>query len=213
VKRKKLATILVAASKGGSGKTTLAVHLAVLASRSRSVVLVDLDDQGSSASWWKRRKAEIPPLVEADPHQLDRVQEEAIRRGVEILVGDCAPRGDVLPIAKLSTFVVVPSRPGPLDIDAIGRSVSEVAKSKTPGAIVLNACPPGRGSREATIVQEARQALAGAPLQVAPVSIGLRASLSHALIQGQSVHEFEPLGKAAGEIESLWNWILKEIER
>lgn len=200
-------TILVAASKGGSGKTTLAVHLAVLASLSRSVVLVDLDDQRSVASWWRRRRGETPGLVEGEPSQLADVQVEAGRRGVQLLVVDTAPRVEGLPLARLSSFVLVPSRPGVLDLEAVGRSVEEVSRSGTPGAIVLNGCPPGRGVREASIVSEARAALAGSALPVADVSLGLRAAMTYAILAGKGLCEYEPEGKAAQEVAKLWKWI------
>lgn len=205
--------MLITASKGGSGKTTLAAHLAALAARTRTVILVDLDDQKSAASWWRRREAKAPGLVEAEPYQLATVQKEATRRGTELLVVDTAPRLDARPLARLSSFVVIPTRPGALDLEAVGRSVAAVAESKAPGTIVVNGAPPGRRGREASIVREAREALTGSPVPVAPMSIGLRASLAHALITGQAVHEYEPAGKAAGEIEALWTWIQKEMER
>jgi chromosome partitioning protein len=205
--------LLVAASKGGAGKSTIAVHLTTLASKTRPVVLVDLDGQRSASSWGRRRRTDAPQLVEADPHQLASVQTEAGRRGAGLLVVDTAPRLDLRPLVKLAAFVAIPTRPGALDLEAVGRSVGEVASSKGRGAIVLNAVPPGRGGREAAIVREARAVLAGSPIPLAPMSVGLRASLAHALIEGQAVHEFEPDGKAAQEIESLWKWIQKEMER
>ena len=57
----------VLSRKGGVGKTTLAIHLAVLAQRAGlRTLLVDLDPQRSAASWWRAREAETPQLVETD---------------------------------------------------------------------------------------------------------------------------------------------------
>ena len=54
--------LAVASQKGGSGKTTLAGHLAVQADRvgAGPVALVDTDPQGSLAEWWNARTAETP---------------------------------------------------------------------------------------------------------------------------------------------------------
>ncbi len=201
----------MAASKGGAGKTTLAVHLAVLASQSEPTVLVDLDDQRSATSWWQRRKTNTPRLVTAAVDQLTKVQEEAVSQGISLLIVDTAPRVETAPLSEVSSFVVIPTRPGVLDLDAVGKSIQEVASSGVRGAVVFNGCPPSRGSREASIVQEAREVLKRSPVPVAPMSLGLRASLSHALITGQAVHEYEPGGKAANELSVLWRWIKKEM--
>lgn len=200
-------TLVIAATKGGCGKSSLAVHLAVLASRSTRTVLVDTDPQGSAVAWWRRRQSDSPHLVEASVLQLPTVQSQAREQGLSLLVVDTAPRCDVKALTQMASFVLIPCRPSPFDLDAIGEVVELVSLSRTPAAIVLNACPPGRGAREASVVKEAREALAGGPIPVAPMSIGQRSSLSHALITGQAVTEFEPEGKAAAEIQSLWKWI------
>ena len=60
-------TLGILSRKGGVGKTTIAIHLAVLAHEAglRSL-LVDLDPQRSATQWWRARAAEAPPLVETD---------------------------------------------------------------------------------------------------------------------------------------------------
>jgi chromosome partitioning protein len=52
--------------KGGSGKTTLATHLAVALGGDRRVVLIDSDPQRSAAAWGEAREADTPELVEAE---------------------------------------------------------------------------------------------------------------------------------------------------
>jgi chromosome partitioning protein len=65
-------TIVLAARKGGSGKTTLAAHIAVQAQHSdvEPVTLIDLDTQRSLTAWWNDRKADNPPLLEVPPERL-----------------------------------------------------------------------------------------------------------------------------------------------
>lgn len=213
-KQNDLRTVVVAAGKGGCGKTTLALHLAVLAdSKGELAALVDADPQESAAGWRRRRGTDDSLRFTAveSVEQLADVQARARADGVRTLVVDTAPRTDLVALAKRADFVLVPCRPGILDLDAIGTTVQELAATKTPAGIVLNACPPGRGAKEAGIVKEAREALEGSPVPVAPVSIGQRASFAHALITGRAVSEFEPKGKATRELENLWAWIGEQL--
>ena len=61
-------TILIAAQKGGSGKTTLARNLSVDAVQDgRNVLCLDLDPQGSLRGWWESREAEAPFMLDRDP--------------------------------------------------------------------------------------------------------------------------------------------------
>jgi chromosome partitioning protein len=73
-----------------------------------------------------------------------------------------------------------------------------------PAFIVLNGTPPSRGFGEASTTADARRALADYDIPVAPVTIGLRAALAHALVDGRAVNEIDPTGKAAQEMARLW---------
>jgi chromosome partitioning protein len=108
-------------------------------------------------------------------------------------------------VCGVSDFIVIPARPGILDLRAIADTV-EMVDGK-PAVIVLNSCPPGRGFGEAGVVAEARSALAVYGLPVCPVAISHRVAFSHALNGGLAVTEFEPEEKAAGEIRKLWEWL------
>ena len=100
--------------KGGSGKTTLAVHLAVMAQASgRRTLLIDLDPQRSAAAWWRARDGETPQLVEAEPGQLSDLLDAARADGVGLVVIDTRPsiEADAVQVAKLSDLVLIPTRP------------------------------------------------------------------------------------------------------
>jgi chromosome partitioning protein len=205
-------TLAVLARKGGVGKTTVAVHLAVVAQQAgRRVLLIDADPQRSAAGWWRERKADEPELVEADPRRLPEILAAAAEDGVDLAVIDTRPsaEADAAMAAKLANLSLVVTRPAILDLRAIGATTELVKASGRPGLIVLNACPAGRDGAEAVITREAREGLAAYGLPVARTSLGLRAAMSHALIDGRAVTEFDADGKAASEIRSLW----KEIAR
>jgi cellulose biosynthesis protein BcsQ len=65
-------TIVLASQKGGSGKTTIAAHLAVALERAGQgpAVLIDTDPQGSLARWWNKRDAPSPAFADATVRQL-----------------------------------------------------------------------------------------------------------------------------------------------
>lgn len=198
-------TIALLAQKGGSGKTTLAVHLAALAGP--GTILADLDPQRSAADWAETRAAPFPEVLTGDAEDLRRALPR-MPPGATIIV-DTAPHAEpaAARIAEIADLIVIPTRPAILDLRAIGRTVAIVRHARRPAAIVINAAPPGRGVSEASIVAEARRELAAYELPVAPVTIGHRAALSYALNDGRAVTEFEPDGKAADEIKALWAWM------
>ena len=207
-------TLALLARKGGAGKTTLAVHLAVIAAQAgRRVLLVDTDPQRSTAAWWRSRKADTPELVECDASRLPAILKAAQADGVDLVVVDTRPsvEADTATVARLADLVLIPTRPAILDLRAIGATVAVVQSLKRPALIVLNATPPPRGVVEASLTAEARQALGAYALPVAPATVGNRAALAHALVDGQAVTEFEPDGKAALELQSLFRLVKERL--
>lgn len=200
-------TLSLIAQKGGTGKTTLGIHLAVQAlGDGLRVVLIDTDPQGSAGAWWQRRQADAPALVQGQGLELARMLVEAAERGFDLVVVDTAPHSSEQSraCAERSDAVLIPTRPAILDLDAIGITTELVAGLSVPAEIVLNACPPPLREHETRIVTEAREALGAYPVPVCPVAVSQRAAFSHALIDGHAVSEFEAHGKAAAEIDALW---------
>lgn len=196
--------------KGGSGKSTLAVHLAVIAQASgRRTCIVDCDPQRSAKRWWERRAANTPEMVDTTATGLRNVLEAARGDGVDCCVVDTRPSAgaDVAAAAALADLVLIPTRPAIFDLEAIGATVEIIAKTRTAALIVLNATPAPRGFGEGSTTADARRALADYRIPVAPGSIGLRAALAHALIEGHAVTEFDPAGKASAEMTILWKLV------
>lgn len=191
--------------KGGSGKTTLATHLAVALGADRRVVLVDTDPQRSAAGWAHSRESKTPEVIEAKAAAIIATLRAIRATGAGLVIIDSRPsaEADVGSIARAADFVLIPCRPGILDLRAVGGTVDLVKQARVPAAIVLNAVPPARGVGEASVTVEARKALAQYGLPVLPVTIGQRAVLAHALITGLAVEEYEPSSVAAREIREL----------
>jgi len=207
-------TLGIIAQKGGTGKTTLSIHLAVRAGLTGlKVLLVDADPQASATAWWRRRSVQTPGLVQSGGERLQELSATAQEQGYDLVVIDTAPHSssDAEATARVSDLVYIPTRPAILDLDAIGATTELVTAADTPARIVLNACPPPTRYGEPHIVTEARQALATYTTPVSKAAISQRAAFSHALIDGRAVSEFERKSKAALEIDGLWYALKREI--
>lgn len=203
------------ARKGGTGKTTLAVHLAVAAVQARRrVLLVDTDPQRSAGKWWRRRAAEMPELVECEARRTREVLQAAEADRVDLVVVDTRPsiEADTAEIARLADLAVIPTRPAILDLQAIDATAEVVRAIRARQArIVLNAVPASPGFGESSIVVEARRELQVYGIPVAPVALGNRVAFAHALIDGRAVTEFEPAGRAAGELGKLFRYLEESL--
>lgn len=201
--------VALASQKGGSGKTTLACSLAVVAGEcGLSVALADADPQGSSAAWYERRGVLVGPDVVRVSRSAVRDAVQLARERYELLLLDTAGRmtasNDALALADL---VLVPCRPAIADIDAAVRTHSAASRIARSTAFVL-AQVPGRGERRAQQAEDALSALAA----VAAVRVGMRNAYADALALGLGVTEFEPRGKAATEMRELWSWVAGQLE-
>ncbi len=203
-------TICLLAQKGGTGKTTLCLHLGVLATESgHRAAILDVDPQGSASAWRRRRQSNTPPVLKTTASELEEVLGDFAGEDTGILLLDTAPHSseEATVAADFADLVLIVSRPAILDLEAIGESVRIVKQLGNKAAVVLNACPPPHRGGETAIVREARDALSVYGLPVSPVAVSQRAAFSHALIDGRAVTEFEGQSKAANEIRALWDWI------
>ena len=200
-------TIAIVSQKGGAGKTTVAVHLAVCAERAgQSAAIIDLDPQASALEWQARRESDTPEVIRAVPEQLAGLLDQAKANGAGLAIIDTAPHSDraAAVAASLADLVLIPCRPAVFDVAAIPTTLDilKLAGIKDRAAILLNAVPP-----QGRIADEAAAGLATLA-RVAPVRLVHRAAYSHAVNDGRSVEEFEPHGKAAEEIRALYHWIM-----
>ncbi|WP_145754621.1 ParA family partition ATPase [Nitrospirillum amazonense] len=199
-------TVAIISQKGGTGKTTLTLHLAVAADREgQSVAVIDLDPQASSAGWKDSRPGEAPYVIALPHSRLQQALQAAQDGGADLALIDTAPHseGAALAAAKAADVVLIPCRPGILDLRAIGTTAELVKLAGKPAYVVLNTMP----ARASQVLADARAAVAVHGLDVAPVSIQQRAAFAHALTLGQTAQEYEPEGKAADEAAQLYRWL------
>lgn len=202
-------TVAIISQKGGVGKTTVALHLAVSAERDRkTTVIVDLDPQASATTWKDLREEEAPNVQSAQVVRLGTVLSEAKRCGAKFVVIDTSPNSESasLAAARAADLVLIPCRPHLLDLKAIGSSIELAKLAQKPFFVVVNAVPP-RGS----LGVEADSAIATYQAPVAPVQLSMRAAYYHCLVNGQVAQEYEPSGKAAEEVEALYKWTCQQL--
>ena len=200
-------TVLIAAQKGGAGKTTLARNLSVAASADGSGVLcLDLDPQGSLRRWWDSREVDAPSMLERDPApDVLEATLKAARSRFGLCIIDTPPAaGEWLAEAiRCADLVLIPARPSPDDLRAIGSTLAAVKEAGTPFAFVMMMTPWAR------ITEEAARVLAQHG-RVAPVNIAQRVIYAETGATGQGVTETSN-EKAGAEIVGLWNYVRKLI--
>ena len=197
------------AQKGGAGKTTLAINLAVAAELSNSrAVIIDIDPQASAASWGDLRQRERPIVAAVPAARLDDAIATAQSHGADISIIDTAPHSEAsaLAAARAADLSLIPLRPGILDLRALQATsdICRLAGSRT--AVVLNQVAP-RGS----LADQAAEAIRGFGLETIPHRIGARVAFTHSLTSGLGVVEYEPRGRAAEEIQKIHAWTHSEL--
>ena len=138
-------TIAILSQKGGTGKTTLALHLAVAAEKDgHSTVVIDLDPQASSAGWKDTRPQETPVVVPTPSARLKQALEAARKGRAALVFIDSAPHSgdDALAAAEAADIILIPCRAAILDLRAIATTARIVKLAGKPAFVVLNAVPP-----------------------------------------------------------------------
>lgn len=204
-------TIVLASRKGGAGKTTLARHLAVEADRRGAgpVALIDCDPQGGLAAWWNRRKASEPAFVPTTLDDLEATLDRLREAGVQVVVIDTPPAvSDIIGrVVTAADLVVIPSRPSPDDLDAIGATIDLVEGAGVPLVFVVNGA-----TKRARLTGQAATVLSQHGT-VAPSTIHHSVGFPTSAIGGHVVAELEPSGTPAAEITTLWDYIVERLTK
>ena len=182
-------TITVAARKGGSGKSTIALHLALAAHlRGHKVLLADTDVQRSSAESLDARDGDRPEAVSTRGAALRTLQAQAAARQVEYLIVDtpAGPGADLTLAMMISDLTLLIARPSFLDITAAARSFYEARALGRPATILLNQAQPARGGQEAASVARALEALRHTRLPAAPLILHALTVYQTAVARGRS---------------------------
>jgi chromosome partitioning protein len=207
-------TLTVLSRKGGSGKTTVSVSLALAARQAGlKVVLADVDPLQSAAEVVRARPEAPALLLESSAAKLFILQDACRQNGCDLLVVDTptAPEPDILRAINVSDFCLAVARPTALDIAAIRQSTELIERAGCPGLVVLNQCPPLRNGREPALVREALERLEFSRLPIAKSRLRSRTAYQHAFANNSAVTEWDPASEAAADVLRLLAEITEQL--
>jgi chromosome partitioning protein len=204
-------TVAIISQKGGTGKTTLAIHLAGAASAAGLVALVvDTDPQATACTWHTWRGDADPDVIDCAAHTLlPKKLQRAADLGADLAIIDTPPHADIMAreACRAAELLLIPCRPRAFDLDAVRTTAELAAASNKPAFLIFMAGPP----RAPLVYREAGQLVEQFGLKVAPVMLPERAAFHHSVGAGKTAPEIEPQGKAAEDISSLWAWICDRV--
>lgn len=203
--------VVFASQKGGTGKTTLCGHLAVQATMAGAgpVALIDSDPQGSLAAWWNARRAEQPHFVKTTVSSLTSDVEALERQGMRHIFIDTPPTitNEIRQVVRHADLVVVPTRPSPHDLRALGPTLDMLDDYDLPLVFVVNGA-----ALRARITGEACVALSQHGT-VAPVIVHQRTDFAASMVDGRTVMEAKPDSLGTAEIVGVWHYLADRLAR
>jgi chromosome partitioning protein len=211
-------SIAFVTQKGGTGKTTLAASVAAAAADAgERVIVLDLDPQGSLVRWAERRhKANVRSKVMVEPLEAERLPRlRAILEGLAgvgftLAIFDTAGTDGAAArlVTEAADLCLLPARPTCLDVEATAATFRCAFLAKRKAAFVLNQCPSTyRSSR----TSESAKSLTRLGVLAEPLLFA-RMDYQDAIGAGLGVTEYARGGRAAREVEELWNWIRAQFE-
>jgi chromosome partitioning protein len=202
--------IVVASHKGGSGKTTLAAHLAVAAERAGAgpVVLLDIDPRGALIDWWEARPDHVPAFAQSVAERLPEDLEVLRRKGYRLAIVDTppAPTEDIASVIGLAELVIVPTRGSLPELRALTATLHICADAGRQAAVAIMAAQPGSSiDHDAAIALSQHGALA-------PATVHLSDDIAEAMAEGLTAMEINSGCLAATEIRALWRYLAGRLE-
>jgi chromosome partitioning protein len=197
--------------KGGSGKSTLCVSLAVAAQEAgHRVCILEMDKQATVSQWAQARQGKAPEVGSVTAEKLDTILERLKGADYDFVLID-TPGVDTPgthAAIRMSHLSLIPCRPTPADLRAMQPTLAAIHRLGKDFAFVLNQTQP-KGYR----VRDTREGLVVLGM-IADTTIVSRTDHQDAIGVGQGVTEFNKDGQAADEMRRLWAWVhnrLKDI--
>lgn len=198
--------LVMASRKGGAGKTTIAVHLAVEAERvgAGPVAIIDTDPMQGMTQWWDARTDQQPVLFKGTVTDLVPTLRS---QGFRLLVVDTPPSiGEAVALAvKSASLVLIPVQPSPNDLRAAGSTVSMANELRKPLAFIINRVKP-----RVRLTVQAFEALA--PHGVISPLLYDRTDYAAAMNDGLTAPELDNKGLAQGEMSVLWSYVASRLD-
>lgn len=205
-------TIVIANQKGGSGKSTLTVHLATAAEHAGDgpIIITDTDPQGTAGDWFNQRKRagmDTPRYAPLALPDLDARLKALDTAGAAYLFIDTAPSVGAVnaELFAAADLVLIPLNPTPADLRALVKGLPMIKASGTPFNFVLARVRPNLRNNDGTAL--ALEALG----LVFPTRMHERVIYAETFAHGKTALEIEPKGVAAQEVAALWAAVKERI--
>ena len=171
--------------------------------------MIDCDPQGSLASWCNERAAEAPLFASVTIANLASHLQALDQAGIELAIIDTPPAVTdmIRAVLKVADLVLIPTRPSPHDLRAVGTTVELVEQAGKKMIFVIN----GAAAR-AKIAGEAAVALSQ-HVTVAPVTLYQRTDFASSMIDGRTVQEIDPKSRSAEEVVALWKYVSAQLRK
>ncbi len=203
--------LVVASQKGGVGKTTIAGHLGVMAEEKEAgpVTLIDTDPQASLANWWNQRQAETPLFAALDIANLRDHLKKLAKTGIQLAIIDTPPAvtATIRAVIAVADLVLIPTRPSPHDLRAVGSTIDLVEAASKRLVFVINGAAP-----RAKITGESAIALSQHGT-VAPVTLYQRTDYAASMTDGRTVQELDRHSRSSQEIAELWKYVFSQLRK
>lgn len=191
--------IAIVSRKGGVGKSTLTMNLAVAAQNS---TIIDTDSQASCADWGDRRNAKPPEVITVPPSRV-RVALKKCQTDWVFIDTQPSAEASLIEIAQESDICVIVLRPGQLELDALGATLAAVRASEAQAVFCINQAHPQANLTELITGLENHHKVGSL--------IRSRADFPASVAEGMSVIEWNPEGKAALEVLHYWSWLKEQL--
>ena len=207
--------ITVAQQKGGTGKTTLAVHLALafIKYHNFKVAIIDTDPQGSLGKWFMIRSEKniSNENLTFKTASLWGAQYESklLKKDHDIIIIDTPPKieSDARPAIEAADLVLIPVAPSHVDFWATEAIIDIAKKAKRKILIQVN-----RANHRSKLISQTLQYINSLKVNTTSTLIGHRQIFISSMGLGKTAVEKQRSGKAIEEIKNISNQILLEIK-
>ena len=207
--------ITISQQKGGSGKTTLAVHLALafIKYHNLKVAVIDTDPQGSLGKWFMIRteKKVSNDNLTFKTASLWGAQYESktLKKDHDIVIIDTPPKieSDARPSIESADLVLIPVAASHVDFWATGAIVDIAKKANKKILIQIN-----RSSQRSKLISKTNEFIKSLDLSATKTIIGNRQIFASSMGEGKTAIEKQKKSNAVEEIKNLSEQILSELK-
>ena len=206
--------ITISQQKGGTGKTTLAVHLAMafIKYHNLKVAIIDTDPQGSLGKWFMIRteKKVSNENLTFKTASLWGAQYESktLKNDHDIVIIDTPPKieSDARPSIEAADLVLIPMAASHVDFWATGAIVEIAKKANKKILAQIN-----RSSQRSKLIDKTKDFIKSLDLQSTETIIGNRQIYTSSMGEGKTAVEKQRKGNAVDEIKKLSGQILNQL--